>query len=168
MWLLGLLLLLFFLSFCVVLFFGPPYLPTLGPQVETALDLADLKAGETLLELGCGDGKVLVAAARRGWRAVGYELNPVLVLVCRVRTWRYRKLVSVHWGNFLTQPWPPAEAIFIFGLQRIMPKLDKKVMQSISRPVKLLSFAFTIPERDAVASKNGIHVYMYKPKKRTA
>lgn len=164
MWLLGLIAALVFLSFCFVLIFGPPYLPTLGPQVETALELANLQPGQTLLELGCGDGKVLLAAARRGWKAVGYELNPVLVLVCRLRTWRYRRLVSVRWGNFLTRSWPAADVIFIFGLPRIMPKLDKKVMQSIRRPVKLISFAFAVPGRKPAASENGLYVYMYKPK----
>jgi hypothetical protein len=39
-----------------VLLFGAPYLPTLKPQVHAALELANLKPGQTLLELGCGDG----------------------------------------------------------------------------------------------------------------
>ena len=66
------------LCFSGVLLVGAPYLPTLTPQVAAALELAALRPGETLLELGCGDGKVLIAAAQQGYRAVGYELNPIL------------------------------------------------------------------------------------------
>src|SRR3982751_238116 len=86
--------------FAGVLLFGAPYLPTLKPQIQTALKLADLKSGQTLLELGCGDGKVLIAAAQRGLHVVGYELNPLLFLVAWLRTRRYRKQVRVVWGNF--------------------------------------------------------------------
>ncbi len=104
-------------------------MPTLGKQVGIAMDMVDLAPGQTLLELGCGDGKVLVAAARRGWRAVGYELNPLLLVVCLWRTRHYRKLVRVRWGNFWRANWPAADGIFVFVMQRQMEKLDKKIMQ---------------------------------------
>lgn len=66
------------LCFGGVLLFGAPYLPTLTPQVQAALELCKLQSGDTLLELGCGDGKVLIAAAERGATVIGYELNPLL------------------------------------------------------------------------------------------
>lgn len=163
---LGLAVLLVLVCFGFVLLFGAPYLPTLSKQVETALELADLEPNEMLLELGCGDGKVLAAAARRGWRAIGYELNPLLVLVCRLRTRRYKDRVQVRWGNFLTQKWPAADAIFIFGLPRIMPQVDKKIVKSIIHPTKLISFAFPVPGREVVRQRNGIYLYQYDPEKR--
>ena len=52
--------------FAVVLLRGAPYLPTLRTQVEAAIELADIKEGDTLLELGCGDGKVVLCAAQKG------------------------------------------------------------------------------------------------------
>src|SRR5882672_507174 len=96
--LLGLLLLL--LCFSAVVLVGPPYLPTLNKQVETALDMLALSKGQTLLELGCGDGKVLIAAARRGLQVTGIELNPLLAVLCWLRTLRYRRQVTVVWGNY--------------------------------------------------------------------
>lgn len=148
--------------FSFVLMFGAPYLPTLSKQVKIAMDMVDLKPGQTLLELGCGDGKVLVAAAKRGWHAVGYELNPLLVLICLLRTWQYRKLVKVKWGNFWTRPWPQADGIFVFIMPRHMSKLHKKVMQSKHKPVKLISFAFEVPGVEPVKSKLGVHLYEYR------
>jgi SAM-dependent methyltransferase len=73
-------------AFAAVIFFGAPYLPTLRPQIQAAFALLELKPGQTLLELGCGDGKVLVAAAEAGYKAVGIELNPILALVAWART----------------------------------------------------------------------------------
>ncbi|MDB5164428.1 MAG: hypothetical protein JWL89_54 [Candidatus Saccharibacteria bacterium] len=148
--------------FAGVLLRGAPYLPTLTPQVEAALELADLKAGDTLLELGCGDGKVLVAAARKGINVVGYELNPLLVLVCWLRTRRYRKQVRIIWGDFWRKPWPEAQAIFVFLLPKYMPKLNKYIVQYKHKPVKLISFAFAVPGKTASAKKNGVMHYEYK------
>jgi hypothetical protein len=147
--------------FGFVLLVGAPYLPTLRPQVETALELAALKPGDTLLELGCGDGKVLIAAARRGINAVGYELNPLLALLCWLRTRRYRGRVRVVWGDFWQKDWPPAEAIFTFLLPKYMSKLNKKVIQFTDQPVKLVSFAFEIPGKKPARTKNGVYLYKY-------
>lgn len=150
------------LCFAFVLLFGAPYLPTLQPQVHAAFRLAGLKPGHTLLELGCGDGKVLVAAAKQGITTVGYELNPILYLLCRIRTWRYRKLVKVVYGNFWRRNWPPAEVIFVFLLPKYMQKLDKKIMQYEQKPVKLVSFAFTVPGKQTAAEESGLFLYRYR------
>lgn len=158
----GLVLLVLIACFGFVLAFGAPYLPTLTPNMHAALDLADLQPGQTLLELGCGDGKVLLAAAARGYRVVGYELNPLLVIVCRIRCWRHRQQVRVVWGNFWTQDWPEAAAIFVFLLQKHMAKLDKKIIQYKHKPVKLISFAFAIPERQPTAQKASVYLYEYR------
>lgn len=151
-----------FVCFAGVLFVGAPYLPTLTPQVNAALTLADLQPGQTLLELGCGDGKVVLAAAKQGIRVIGYELNPVLAGITWLRTWRYRKLVTVHCADFWRQQWPDADAIFTFLLPKYMAKLDKKVIQYAKGDVKVISFAFAIPNRTADAEKAGVFLYCYR------
>jgi hypothetical protein len=148
--------------FAGVLLVGAPYVPTLQPQVQAALQLADLRPDETLLELGCGDGKVLIAAAQQGFQAVGYELNPVLALTAWLRTRRYRRHVRIIWGNFWRVSWPPADAIFVFLLPKYMAKLDKKVMQYPIKPVKLVSFAFAVPDRQPDTQKKSVYLYTYR------
>jgi SAM-dependent methyltransferase len=144
-----------------VLLFGAPYLPTLGKQIETALSLAELEPGDTLLELGCGDGKVVLAAARQGIKVVGYELNPILAMVAWLRTRRYRHNVRIIWGDFWRKELPEAQAIFVFLLPKYMKKLDTKVIQYKHKPVKLISFAFQIPDRKPNHAKNGLYLYRY-------
>jgi SAM-dependent methyltransferase len=151
------------LCFSLVVFVGPPYLPTLTPQVKAALDMLDLKPGQTMLELGCGDGKVLPAAAERGWNVIGIELNPLLVLVCKVRTWRYRKQVKVVLGNYWdTRLWGSADGIFGFVLPKYMTKLDKLIEKwRNGRAVDLASFAFKIPGKKIDRQEQGVFLYKY-------
>lgn len=149
-------------SFGFVLLHGAPYLPTLTKQVDTALDLVDLRPGQVLLELGCGDGKVMIAAARRGLHVIGYELNPLLALVARLRTLRYGKQVQVIWGDFWKRQWPRADGIFTFLLPRYMQRLDRQIATDATKPVTLVSFAFEIPGRQPATTKDGVYLYVYR------
>ncbi|HLZ15162.1 MAG TPA: class I SAM-dependent methyltransferase [Candidatus Saccharimonadales bacterium] len=142
--------------------FGPPYVPTLTLPLKTALDLLDLKPGETLLDLGSGDGRVLLAAARRGWNAVGIEVSPLLVLVARIRTWRYRKQVRIIWGNYFLTRWPEADGIFAFMIQYQMKRLDERIEKWHKKPVRLASFAFEIPGKTPVGKRDAVSLYEYK------
>jgi hypothetical protein len=152
----------FTLTFGFVVLFGAPYLPTMNKQGETALDLLNLKPGQTLLELGCGDGRVLKLAAQRGIVAIGYEINPLLVLIAKLHTWRYRALVSVHMQNFWSAEWPKADGIYVFLLNKYMKKLDTKITKNVTQPVRLVSFAFPIPGKKAQSQRNGLFLYLYK------
>lgn len=150
------------ICFAAVLLFGAPYLPTMSKQIDTALKLASLKPGETIIELGAGDGRVMLAAARQGVNVVGYELNPLLFGICWLRTLKYRKNCQIIWGNYFKKSWPRHQAIFIFGLPKLMPKLDKLIMRSKHKPVKLVSFAFEIPGKKMSDQSDGVFMYLYK------
>lgn len=159
---LGIVLAIILISFSAVLLVGAPYLPTLNPQVKAALRLAELTKGQTLLELGCGDGKVLIAAAQQGINVVGYELNPIMAAISWLRTCRYRKHVKVIWGDFWRKEWPEADAIFVFLLPKYMQKLDTKIEQYQYKPVKLVTFAFDVKTKKPTKSANGVLRYDYR------
>ena len=159
---LTLLALILIICFGGVLLRGAPYLPSLRLQIDAALKLANLRAGDHLLELGCGDGKVIVAAAKQGLTVTGYELNPLLAAVAWLRTRRYRRQVKIVCGDFWRQDWPPAEAIFTFLLPRYMEKLDDKIKKYRHKPIALLSFAFAIPGREADQKSDGVFRYDYR------
>lgn len=114
-----------------------------------------------MYELGCGDGRVLKQAALQGINAVGYELNPLLVIVAKIHTWPYRRQVKVVWGNFWKADLSRADGVFVFLLDRFMPKLDQKLKDESKKPVKLASFAFKVPGKKPAAEKDGIFLYQY-------
>jgi Mycolic acid cyclopropane synthetase len=147
--------------FTFVLLFGAPYVPTLPAQRQAALDLLNLKKGQTLYELGSGDGSMLNDAAKRGLNVVGYELNPVLVIISWVRTRRYGRAVKVRWGNFWNADLSEADGIFVFLIDHFMLKLDRKIQKESKGKLKLVSHAFKIPGRNIKIKKNAMFLYDY-------
>jgi SAM-dependent methyltransferase len=148
--------------FAGVVAFGAPYLPTLSNRVNDAIELLDLRPGQTMLELGSGDGRLLRAAAKKGIYSIGYELNPVLVIYAKIASLRYGKLVRVRWANYWTVDWPPADGMYVFLLNPYMSKLHKKVVQySKGKQFRLVSFAFKIQEKKASKDKDSMFLYIY-------
>lgn len=148
--------------FSVVLLFGAPYLPTLKDQQKQALELLELKPGQTLIELGCGDGRMLVSGAKQGINGVGYELNPIVYVIALIVTFKYRNMVTLKYGNFWHKNWPNADGIYVFLQTRFMSRLDKKITQQFaSKNVKVVSYAFTIPGKKTVKERGALFLYKY-------
>lgn len=135
----------------------------MNKQRQEALDLLNLKSGETLIELGSGDGRMLVAAAKKGIYAFGYELNPILFVYSKLVCMQYRKLITVKYGNFWNKTWPTADGIYVFLHTRFMKKLDTKItQQQCGKKVKVVSYAFKIPNKKVVKNVNALFLYEYK------
>lgn len=149
------------LAYGFVLLFGAPYFPSLKPHVSAALDLLELKKGQVVYDLGCGDGRFLKAAAKNGLGAVGYELNPFMFLYSWITTRRYGRQVKVRFGNFWNADLSDADAIFVFLLDKYMPQLDEKIKKSGKEHVKLASHTFKIPGKKIAAKKYGVFLYQY-------
>lgn len=148
--------------FGLVLIFGAPYLPTLSAQQKQALDMLALKPGQVFYDLGSGDGRMLKAAAGRGLVAVGYELNPLLALYSWLTTRRYGKNVRIVCGNFWKADLRGADGVFVFLLDRFMPRLDAYLkLQSKNNHLSVVSYTFAIPGKQPVAKKGPIYLYKY-------
>ena len=138
---------------------GAPYVPTRQKDIETALDLLDLQPGQTLVELGSGDGRLLAAAGKRDLRAVGYEVNPLLALVSVVRTWRLRNLIKIHLANYKLARWPDhIDGLYIFGSKREMRFIAKKIA-ALPKPITLVSYGFKLPGHEATNAVGPFYSY---------
>ncbi|XP_033055583.1 ATP synthase subunit C lysine N-methyltransferase isoform X2 [Trachypithecus francoisi] len=64
-----------------------PFVPATTKQIENVVKMLQCRRG-SLVDIGSGDGRIVIAAAKEGFTAVGYELNPWLVWYSRYRAWR--------------------------------------------------------------------------------
>jgi SAM-dependent methyltransferase len=151
-----------FISFTLVVFIGAPYLPTHKKQLQNAIDLVNLKSGQTMLELGCGNGRVMLEAAKLGIHVTGIEINPFLVLASKWKLRKYCKITKVVWGDFWRAQWPEqVDVIFVFLLVPYMSKLDGEIKKRYKTPLNLVSFAFEIPGKKYDKIKSGCYLYKY-------
>lgn len=152
------------ISFGFTVFFGAPYVPVRIKHLRLAFDeLYQLKESDLLLDLGSGDGKVLREVARRGASAVGYELNPLLVLISACLG---LKVPHQHTqlANIWTSPFPQDTTIvYIFSDSRDIRRMERRIRhesQRLGRSLYVLSYGFTLPGFDVIGEA-GVHT-LYK------
>lgn len=139
---------------------GAPYLPVRQKDAEAALDLADVKAGQTVIDLGSGDGRLLIAAAKRGANAVGYEINPIMYIWSVIACIKFRKQVKIHLRSYWSAKLPKADVIYVFLIDRYTNKLDAKLRAELKLSTKVVSYVFELP-RKSVKSTRNTHLYIY-------
>jgi len=160
LWLFALLII---LPFGFVLLYGAPYLPTRKKTTFRALDMLALKKGDVFVDAGCGDGAVIIEAARRGLICYGYELNPFVCLVAKWRTRKYKKSVHIYCRNFWNVTIPEdTRGVFVFLLDKYMKRFDKKMTQELPKGARLVSYTFRIPGKSVIKEKAGLYLYKYQ------
>ena len=148
-----------FIAFGMVVMIGAPFLPTKKEYVEKALDMLDLKPGDRLLDLGSGDGRMLVAAAKREIYSIGYEVNFFLFLYSLLKTLRYRKYIRIICRSYWSADLPKADGIFVFLLKPYMRRLDEMLKKNYKKPPRLVSFVFKIPNKKPAKTKDSLYLY---------
>ncbi len=156
------------IDYLVPFFYGLPAKPTGHARIRKALKLAGLRPGETLIDLGCGDGRVLVIAAKEfRAQAVGIDAGPVQV----ARAWVNGLLsgvgtqIQVHWGNFLKADLAEADVVFAYLTSDYVPKLEAKLASQLKPGARVvtISFDFSNWEPDAFDEDELIFVYKMPP-----
>lgn len=119
--------------FGFVIFFGAPYVPSQRRYVRRAFDhLYKVGPRDIVVDVGSGDGLVLRIAAERGAKAIGFEINPLLVLVSRL--FSRHPNVTVRFTNFWLAELPRGTTlVYAFSVSRDMKKLEKKVQAEANR-----------------------------------
>jgi hypothetical protein len=139
-----------------------PYRPTVGqpgkdvvwvptPQVlvDTMLEMAALRPDDVLIDLGSGDGRTVVTAARRGARSLGLELNPDLVRLARQLAERegVSERARFEQRDLFTQDLSQATVITMFLLTEINMKLRPKLL-ALKPGTRVVSNTFTMGDWD--------------------
>lgn len=126
---------------------GAPWAPTRKRAIQAAFKKLDINEADLVVDLGAGDGKVLMQAALRGAHAIGYELSPIMWLVATIRTTRKPK-AKVKLRNFYRQSLPDdTTVIFAFLMPENMARMRKYIAaQNIPKLRYIVIYAFGFKE----------------------
>ena len=156
------------LIFLATVLVGAPYVPSHRQQLVALFDdLYKLKATDLVIDIGSGDGVVLAEVARRGAKALGYEINPVLVLISKLRLYKYRQLVQIKLANFWSVDFPASTSlVYTFGESRDINKMYQKVeaqAKRLNKTIYFVSYGFEVKSHQPLKSHQAHHLYKITP-----
>ena len=156
-----------FLAFAWVVFRGAPYVPSQSRYIRKAFtDLYQLGSSDTLVDVGSGDGVVLRRASEYGATAIGYELNPILVVLARALSRRHKN-VSVVLADFWQTPLPDGTTVvYAFLVTRDVKKMIKKMNAEstrLTRPLRFISYGNALPGMTPDKHVDAYDLYTFYP-----
>ena len=124
------------------------FVPTPQAVTDAMIDLAELKAGETVLDLGAGDGRVLQRAMERvpGVRAVGYEGAFGVWLLAKCRSQLSSQKPVMLCKNFLKEDLGQADVVFTYLSISMMQALRPKFEKELKKGARVVSHAFSMKD----------------------
>ncbi len=140
--------------------FGAPFAATRNEKMKIMIGLLELKKGDKFVDLGSGDGRIVIAAAKKGVEAHGYEINPVLVFISKYKI-KHKNLSGnafIHWKSYWNVNLNEYTAISVFGIKHIMPSLEKKLMAEL-RKGRIVSNHFKFPNWKVSKEKENLYLY---------
>jgi SAM-dependent methyltransferase len=160
-----------FLLFGLTVFRGAPYVPSQRKYIKRAFEnLYPLGPKDVLVDIGSGDGVVLRMAARFGAKAIGYELNPLLVWLSRLLARPFGKRIEVRLIDFWFAPLPnDVTVIYLFAVTRDRKRITRKLQKEVDRighPVSVLTLGSGLDVEAADAEFDAYHRYTLQPANR--
>lgn len=128
------------------------------------VSLANVKPGEKAVDLGSGDGRVVIAMAKQGIEAHGYEINPLLVILSRrnIKKAGVSDKVFVHWQSFWNKNLSEFDIITVYGISYMMKKLETKLKKELKLNARVVSNYFIFSDWQPEKRENNVYVYVKK------
>jgi len=142
-----------------------PYVPATHQQIKNVIRALNGRSG-SLIDLGSGDGRIVLAAAKRGFKAHGIELNTWLVWYSRLQAlinglsretaFLKQDLWKYHLGNY--------DNVVIFGVDQMMEDIEKKFNSELRKDSFVIACRFPLPNTQSVMTiGHGVDtVWVYK------
>jgi precorrin-6B methylase 2 len=144
-----------------------PFVPTTEEAVQAMLKLADVKKTDVVYDLGCGDGRIVVAAAKNfGARAVGIDINPERIKEAKenARKAGVESLVRFEENDLFQADIHEASVVTLFLLSSVNLKLRPKLLADLKPGTRIVSNTFDMgdwkPEKEAIVGSPDEDTYL--------
>jgi SAM-dependent methyltransferase len=142
-----------------------PFVPTPQEVVDKMIELAGVKEGDVVYDLGSGDGRIVITAAKKGARAVGFDVDGDLVKDSQenIRKAGLEKLAEIKQQDILTVDLSPATVVTMYLLPDVNLKLKPNILKQLKPGSRVVSHAFDMGDwkPDKTERVNGRTIYLW-------
>ncbi len=153
-------------SLIVAIAGGAPSVSSKKATVEKTFEAVNLKAGEVVLDLGCGNGKVLILSAKKyGAKGLGIEISPFYYLLAKINVLfsGEAKNIKIYFGNFFTkkEQIKNADVVFLFLFDKVTNKIEPFVFENKKNGARIVSVSFPFKNHSGKKIVFDPAIYLY-------
>jgi ribosomal protein L11 methylase PrmA len=154
----------FFLIFSLSYILGFPYAPSTNRAIQSMMTLSHAGPRDTVYDLGSGDGRIVIEAAKLGAHAIGIEINPLLALLSsiRIRFSPQKKHANVVWGDFWHFDLMSATIVMAYLPPQAMEKLRKKLTAECKPDTIVVTNSHIYTDWKEIGRDAARHTYAYR------
>ena len=142
-----------------------PFVPTPQDVVDKMIELGGVKKGDTVYDLGSGDGRIVITAAKKGARAVGFEIDGDLLKESRenIQKAGVQSAAEIRQQDILTVDLSAASVVTMYLLPDVNLKLRPNVLSQMKPGSRVVSHAFDMGDwkPDKTERVNGRTIYLW-------
>lgn len=151
-----------FHSVLPVSFGGAFYAKSKHETIEKMVLLSEVTSKQKVVDLGSGDGRLVIAFAKRGAEAHGYEINPFLVWLSRnnIKKTGVSGRAFIHGKNFWSADFSEFDVVSVFGISYMMARLEDKLKKELRPGAKVLLNHFAFPKWQHSKKEGDVYLYI--------
>ena len=138
---------------------GAPYVRSSKKTQDTMFRFADIRPGETVYDLGCGDGTIVRRAAKLGAKATGVEASLITFLLAWLWCLPFRG-ARIRFGDLWKTDYAKADVVFCYLLVSSMEKFEKDIWPTLKPGCRVVSNSFRI--KGLTPKKEEGNVFLYR------
>lgn len=145
---------------------GGARVPSSMQMVNRMMEIAEVGPGDIVYDLGCGDGRMVLAAAMRYQaRTVGIEIDPLRYIWCQflITILSQRKRIRIIFGNFFNKDLSEADVVMCYLMPDALMKLEKKLKHELRPGTRVVSNRFAFPTLDKIREDRDAMLYLVYP-----
>lgn len=135
--------------------FGAPVVATNKMALKDAFDLAELKPGQCVVDLGCGSAKALIFASKKyGAKGIGIERSPLFYVLSKINVWlsgQSKNIIIIFADIDKAKKYiKKANVVYLYLIPATMKQIEEWLFQSISHDTRIISLSFSFPSHQPI------------------
>lgn len=151
-----------FIELFPALHFGAIYVPSSDEKMKIMMKYAAIHPGERVIDLGSGDGRLVIAAAQEGAYAVGVELHAHMIRISRqkIAELYLEDHATIKKENLWKTDVSNYDVIFVYGVTYMMNRLEKKLLKELKKGARVVSNNYQFPHWHPVKEEENVRLYI--------